>query len=250
MIVQDIMTTKLVTVSPDDTLSHAANLLRQYQIHHLPVVRQVPVPAGAGAQKTGFSIQKTLLVLQGLLTSQDIDLVVALDKQRSTGDLLQRPWYEKQAGEVMHSASIRVTPVTNVGAAAELLVERGWNCLLIVEYQQVEGVQEVQTILVGLLTRSDLLMALARAMGIFEPGMQLLIPLPLGDMTPLAKTLLLTTELHVQVHSVMVVPQDKRPRVATLRLGTINPSPLLIRLREENIPYTFAEPLLEGDAHV
>ena len=141
MIVQDIMTTKLVTVSPDDTLSHAANLLRQYQIHHLPVVRQIPVPAGAGAQKTGFNIQKTLLVLQGLLTSQDIDLVVALDKQRSTGDLLQRPWYEKQAGEVMHSASIGVTPVTNAGAAAELLVERGWNCLLIVEYQQMEGVR-------------------------------------------------------------------------------------------------------------
>jgi acetoin utilization protein AcuB len=120
--------------------------------------------------------------------------------------------------------------------------------LLVVEYQQVEGVQQAQTILVGLLTRSDLLMALARAMGIFEPGMQLLIPLPLGDMTPLAKTLLLTTELHVQVHSVMVVPQDMRPRVATLRLGTINPSPLLIRLREENIQYTFADPLLEGDA--
>jgi acetoin utilization protein AcuB len=248
MIVQDIMTTKLVTVAPDDTLSHAANLLRQYQIHHLPVVRQIRLPAGAGAQKTGYSVQKTLLVLQGLLTSQDIDLVVALDKQRSSGDLLQRPWYEKQIGEVMHSASIRVTPLTNAGAAAELLVERGWNCLLVVEYQQVEGVQQAQTILVGLLTRSDLLMALARAMGIFEPGMQLLIPLPLGDMTPLAKTLLLTTELHVQVHSVMVVPQDQRPRVATLRLGTINPSPLLIRLREENIQYTFADPLLEGDA--
>src|SRR2546428_232968 len=162
MIVQDIMTTKLVTVAPDDTLSHAANLLRQYQIHHLPVVRQIRLPAGA--QKTGYSVQKA------------------------------------------------------------------------------------QTILVGLLTRSDLLMALARAMGIFEPGMQLLIPLPLGDMTPLAKTLLLTTELHVQVHSVIVVPQDRRPRVATLRLGTINPSPLLIRLREENIEYTFADPLLEGDA--
>jgi acetoin utilization protein AcuB len=248
MIVQDIMTTKLVTVAPDDTLSHAANLLRQYQIHHLPVVRQIPVPVGAGAQKTGFKVQKTLLVLRGLLTSQDIDLVVALDKQRSSGDLLQRPWYEKQVGEVMHSASTRVTPVTNAGAAAELLVERGWNCLLVVEYQQMEGEVEWQPILVGLLTRSDLLLALARAMGIFEPGMQLLIPLPLGDMTPLAKTLLLTTELHIHVHSIMVAPQSKGPRVATLRLGTINPTPLLVRMREENISYTFADPLLEGDA--
>jgi acetoin utilization protein AcuB len=248
MIVQDIMTTKLVTVAPDDTLSHAANLLRQYQIHHLPVVRQIPVPVGAGEQKTGYKVRKTLLVLHGILTSQDIDLVVALDKQRSSGDLLQRPWYEKQVGEVMHSASIRVTPVTNVGAAAELLVERGLNCLPVVEYQQMEGEVEGLPILVGLLTRSDLLLALARAMGIFEPGMQLLVPLPLGDITPLGKTLLLATELHVQVHSIMVAPQGKGPRVATLRLGTINPTPLLVRMREENILYTFADPLLEGDA--
>ncbi len=43
MIVRDIMTTKLVTVAPDDTLAHAANVLRQYQFHHLPVVRTVNI---------------------------------------------------------------------------------------------------------------------------------------------------------------------------------------------------------------
>ena len=40
MIVREVMTTRLITVAPDDTLSHAANLLRQHQFHHLPVVRQ------------------------------------------------------------------------------------------------------------------------------------------------------------------------------------------------------------------
>jgi len=37
LIVSDMLTTKLVTVFPDDTLSHAAGLLRQHQFHHLPV---------------------------------------------------------------------------------------------------------------------------------------------------------------------------------------------------------------------
>ena len=41
MIVREIMITRLITVTPDDTLSHAANLLRQHQFHHLPVVREV-----------------------------------------------------------------------------------------------------------------------------------------------------------------------------------------------------------------
>ena len=42
MIVSDVMTTRLVTVVPDDTLSHAANLLRQYQFQNHPVVRTAP----------------------------------------------------------------------------------------------------------------------------------------------------------------------------------------------------------------
>src|SRR2546421_6720647 len=246
MIVREIMTTKMITVTADDTLSHAANLLRQFQIHHLPVVRHIHAPE---TEKIEEDMPKTLLILEGLLTSLDIDLVVALDKQRSSGDLLHRPWYGQRVAEVMHRASMRVTPTTSAGAAAQILVERGLNCLPVVEYEQVGGGPEAQTVLIGLLTRSDLLIALARAMGIFEPGMQLIIPLPLGDMTPLAQTLLLMAEMHVQVHSIIVAPQKSAPRIATLRLGTINPSPLLVRLREANIAYTFADPLLEGDSH-
>ncbi len=48
-----------------------------------------------------------------------------------------------------------------------------------VEYDQEE--HEAPPLPVGLLTRSDLLLALARALGTFEPGMQLNIVLPLGN---------------------------------------------------------------------
>jgi CBS domain-containing protein len=40
MIVREVMTTGLVLVTPDNTLGHAANLLRQHQFHHLPVVQK------------------------------------------------------------------------------------------------------------------------------------------------------------------------------------------------------------------
>jgi acetoin utilization protein AcuB len=99
-----------------------------------------------------------------------------------------------------------------------------------------------QALLVGLLTRSDLLMALSRALGAFEPGMQLSIPLPMGDLTPLATTLQLASEMHIQVRSVLAAPlEGPVPLVATVRLGTIHPAPLLVRLQEANIQYTFAE---------
>ena len=273
MIVSEVMTTKLVTVAPDDTLSHAANLLRQFQFHHLPVVRRLEDKGKHGARKVQ-------LLLEGLLTSHDIDLVVAAGKKSASGDLLHQPWQERRVGEVMHRASVRVTRSTSVAAAAQILVERGLSCLPVVEYEhleletkgvsqsrpveapalmqatiQGEGQQNVElrtsAVLVGLLTRSDLLIALARSMGAFEPGMQLVVMLPEGDATALAQTLLIAAELHIQVRSVIAAPLEGGvPRAATIRLGTIYPAPLLVRLREANILYSFADPSVESDINV
>jgi len=253
MIVSEVMTTKLVTVAPDDTLSHAANLLRQYQFHHLPVVK---VSKTRGTHELNQPDQRTLL-LEGMLTSQDVELAASSGKW-SSSDLLEHPWQERRVVEMMHRASIRVSPDTSVAAAAQILVERGLNCLPVVEYEPVrqtsggaEDEEETQAVLVGLLTRSDLLMALARSLVAFEPGMQLIIPLPNGDLTPLARTLILAEELHIHVRSVIAAPlQTNIPLEATLRLGTIHPAPLLAKLQEEHIQYHFADLVHEEDQHV
>jgi acetoin utilization protein AcuB len=194
-------------------------------------------------------------------------MVVTLERA-GAGDSASTPWQSRRVYEVMHRALIRVTPGTSVAAAAMLLVERGLNCLPVIEYRvkdepagdeqqgearekpdkqnepaaQPEDWQKGQPVLVGLLTRSDLLTALARALGVFEPGMQLIIPLRHGDMQPLARALALAGELQIRVRSVVAAPlQGSFPRVATLRLGTINPAPFLLRLQEEQITYTFAD---------
>ena len=253
MIVSEVMTTKLVTVAPDDTLSHAANLLRQYQFHHLPVVKD---SSDVKTFEPNHSSRKTLL-LEGLLTSQDIELAASSGKW-SSSELLNRPWQERRVIEIMHRALICVSRNTSVAAAAQILVERGLNCLPVVEYERIGQTskeqgneEETQAVLVGLLTRSDLLMALARSLGAFEPGMELIIPLPPGDLTPLARTLLLAAELHIHVRSAIAAPlQTGMPLEATVRLGTIFPTPLLARLQEEHIQYTFADLQTEEDKHV
>jgi CBS domain len=93
MIVHEIMTTTLVTVEPDDTLSHAAHLLRQYQFHHLPVVRTVNV---AGSQSTAYTVRRTAFLFEGLLTSQDIELAVALAEQGRADSRPHQPWQDTQ----------------------------------------------------------------------------------------------------------------------------------------------------------
>ncbi len=252
MIVREVMTTKMVTVAPDDTLSHAANLLRQHQFHHLPVVRAIHA---SGTPTREHGISKAKLLLEGLLTAQDIDLAVALDQQNPSGDMQHQPWQERRVVELMHRATIRVTPTTSVSAAAQLLVERGLNCLPVVEYEDGEtgeqnADQTTRTLLVGLLTRSDLLLALARSLGTFEPGIEVSVPLPGGDLGPLVQTLLLATELHIPVRSVLAAPLEGGvPNVATVRLGTIYPTPLLLRLQQSHIQYLVGDPLLEGSSH-
>jgi acetoin utilization protein AcuB len=253
MIVREVMMTRLITVARDDTLSHAANLLRQHQFHHLPVVRAATAPE---AEKSGYSALNARLLLEGLLTSYDIDLAVELERQSSANNTVERPWQERHVVEFMHRTPICVTPTTSVAAAAQILIERGLNCLPVVEYESAElpsegAEQDVPPLLVGLLTRSDLLIALAHITGAFEPGMQLILPLPPHDVTPLAKMLMLAAELHIQVPSVVAVSQKEGvPRVATVSISTIYPAPLLKRLQKAGIQYRFAGSQLEGDTHV
>jgi len=152
----------------------------------------------------------------------------------------------------MHRATMRVTPTTSVAAAAQILVERGLNCLPVVEYDDAAYTEEpagpeTRAFLAGLLTRSDLLLALARALGANEPGMDLTVQLPGGDLAPLAGLLLMAIKLHIQVRSILAAPLEGNvPRVATVRLGTINPGPLLVRLNEAGIQYTFADLFVDG----
>jgi acetoin utilization protein AcuB len=255
MIVSEVMTGELITVAPDDTLSHAANLLRQYQFHHLPVVR-----GGSGSGSWHWNPNNTTpQVFAGILSSQDIDMAVALEHNSSSKQ--QELWQNRQVVEIMHRALIRVTPSTSLAAAALLLVERNLNCLPVVKYESQEQAdpktptentqekpddwQEGQPLLVGLLTRSDLLMALARLSGAFEPGMQLVIPLQNGNMQALARALALASEMHIRVQSVVAGPlQGSIPHTATIRLGTINPAPFLVRLHEEQVQYTFVDPIV------
>jgi acetoin utilization protein AcuB len=240
-IVRDVMTTHLVTVRPDDTVSHAANLFRQHQFHHLPVVRRMP---RIHAERTTSPDQQHALIFQGLLTTEDIEMAMTLAETETAS----HSWQDRHVAEIMRRIEVWVTPTTSVAAAAQLLVERGINCLPVIESREVGP--ELQDILVGLLTRSDILLVLARSLGAFEPGTQISIQLPGGRMAPLARALLAADELHVGIDSILAAPDEQHtPRNASLRLRTINPGPLLTRLKQEGIVYLLGDSFMEGEKH-
>ncbi len=250
MIVSEVMTTDLVTVTPEDTLSHAANLFRQHQFHHLPVVK-----ATQRLKILNLSSQKASLPLfEGLISSGDIELAASLGAENPQANA-QHPWQERHVAEVMNRSIMRVTPTTSVDAAAQMMVNQGLNCLPVVEYEETFNVkpgekQEERIYLVGLLTRSDLLIELARTLGAYEPGMNLHIPLYSGDPTLLGHVLLLAADLHIKIVSIIVAPPKKNvPHTALVRIGTINPARLLVRLQQAGIAYSIADFQMERDIH-
>ena len=175
-------------------------------------------------------------------------LLVALAQQEALNNPLAGLWQERLVTEIMQHPQVWVTPTTSVAAAAQLLVEHGINCLPVIETRKV-GTQS-QDLLVGLLTRSDILLALARALGATEPGTQISIQLPAGHMAPLAGALLAADELRVSICSVLAAPQEQHtPRFASLRLSTINPAPFLARLTQEGIGYLSGDVAVEGEHH-
>src|SRR5260370_23238689 len=98
MIVSEVMTTDLVTVTPDDSLSHAANLLRQYQFHHLPVVKSTQEWKPQARQHLSYPDWP---VFEGLITSNDIDLAATLGTENSPPNA-QHPWQKRHVAEVMN----------------------------------------------------------------------------------------------------------------------------------------------------
>lgn len=109
--IRSIMTTAPVTVSPENTLSEVSGLFKTRRIHHLPVVSQGK--------------------LVGLVTTYDL---WKLDQQ-------QEKYKHIRVGEVMNTNICKISPLDKVGTAAELLMDRRFHALPVVNLRgELKGI--------------------------------------------------------------------------------------------------------------
>ena len=134
MKVRELMTSEVVTVARNDTLSHADDLMRTKNIRHLPVVEDGR--------------------LVGILTQRDL-FQAALSSALGFGEKARKEFLKSVAvKEVMTDEVMTADPEADMKAVVRTMLDRKVGCLPVVE----KGPKDK---LIGIVTDRDLLRILA-----------------------------------------------------------------------------------------
>lgn len=139
---QDIMSRNLVTVGPGTSLGDIADLFRQHRFTSLPVIE---------ADKTFLGV----IFQMHLITQARCD---AMRLDRGYGATLRRLLDRERekpivAGDIMSVAGPRATTNTPIGALLPMMADGDTDAVPVIEYGKI----------VGIVTRTDLIAALARS---------------------------------------------------------------------------------------
>ncbi len=193
------MTPDPITVSPEDTISRAGNLLKQHRIHHLPVVR--------GEE------------LVGIVT--DTDIRNSALEHPSPGSGEETAVRSREVGEIMTRDVVTVSPWDTIEDALLILRKRRFGALPVVDGRK----------LVGIVSKTDILAAFIDTLRIEGAGgvrIEVILPRDVSFLLRLVQTL---GEMKIEIRSLVLSP-FRKGFVAFLRIGTIDVGTVKIRLRE------------------
>lgn len=208
MFVGKRMTKHPITVTPEDSLGRAGDLLKRNRIHHLPVVVDGDlVGIVTGSDLRNFALEKTTLNADG-------DVVVT----------------RRTVGEIMARDVVTASPQDTIEDALLLLHRRRFGALPVVEGK----------ILVGIITKADILAAFIDTLRIEEIGVRIEVILPQSTRA-LRKLIETLGAMELEVKSLVLTPAQGK-YAAFVRISTIDVAAVRKGLREAG----FSVPDLEG----
>jgi acetoin utilization protein AcuB len=199
MLVQDVMQTKLFTVTPETTLAEALRLTGQRGIRHLPVLD--------GDQ------------LVGILSDRDLKRATASSAARLEAHeaTLSR---RLRVDDAMTRTVITIGPTHAIETAACLMIQERIGALPVTDGDR----------LVGLVTETDVLRLFVRAMGASEPSSRL--DIVLGNRPhALAEVVHVVETAGAEISSLMTLASEGGFKEVVMRVRTINPTPVVWSLR-------------------
>ncbi|WP_342432648.1 acetoin utilization AcuB family protein [Neobacillus sp. FSL H8-0543] len=200
MIVEEIMKTEVITLTPTDSIADAMNVMETKNIRHIPVINNDNQ-------------------LVGIVTLSDIrDAAPSIFRANDHLEDLQKP-----VETIMKKDVITGHPLDFVEEIAAVFYEHKIGCIPITNDQK----------LVGIVTETDMLMTLVELTGAHQPGSQIEVRVPnlagkLSDITSIIK------KRKANILSVLVYPdkKDSQFKILVIRVQTMNPIALIQDLKQ------------------
>ncbi len=201
MIVEEIMKTKMITLTQDQSILEAANLMLQHKVRHLPIITE----------------DNQLI---GIVSDRDIrdatpSILTDLEEQKH---ILKQP-----IKSIMTTKLITGHPLDFVEEVGAIFYEHHISCLPIVKDKK----------LVGIITETDLLHTLIELTGAHQPASQIEVKAPnragvLNEITTVFR------DHKVNILSVLIYPDKKDDsfKIIVIRAQTINPIHLIEEIKK------------------
>lgn len=201
MLIEEIMKTKVITLTPHHTVKDAIELIRAHRIRHLPIIEN----------------DNKLI---GIVTDRDLKEILPYDEKEQSA---AKSIYEMPLSQCMTKEPITGHPMDFVEESALVFYHNKIGCLPIVSNHQ----------LVGIITQTDLLYNYIELTGAHHPGSQIEVRVPdiPGILYEVSKVF---HEFKTNVLSVLVYPdkENKANKILVLRIKTINPIAIIDGLKE------------------
>lgn len=149
ILVRDVMTKEVISISKYESVMQVANMLSEKNISGLPVVDKE---------------QKVL----GIITQADILSMVGVGREHTFKDLLKymlgEPLPERRmgdhVGDIMTSPALTIKPDANIAEAVRIMAEKKIRRLTVVDGNHA---------LIGIITRADILKAVIKKINVTSP---------------------------------------------------------------------------------
>jgi acetoin utilization protein AcuB len=204
MLVDDVMQRRVVTITPHTTLPEAMRLARERGIRHLPVVEDGR--------------------LVGIVSDRDLKQAMASPATSLAVSELRYLLDRLEIGEIMTRSVITVPPMLPVEEAARLMIREKVSALPVTD----------GAVLVGIVTETDVVDLLVRALGAGEPSTRLDIELG-QDRSALADAVRVIEATGATVASVVTLTGRRGVKEAIVRVATIDPRRALEALRAHGL---------------
>ena len=133
---KDIMTKKIITVSPDAEITQAANLLLEKRINGVPVINTAGELVGILCQSDLIAQQKSIPI-PSLFTL--LDGYISLTTSKRMDKEVEKIAATKVA-EAMTANPVVVDPETDIEKIAALMVEKNYHTLPVIDAGKLVGI--------------------------------------------------------------------------------------------------------------